>query len=115
MKTTKLSAAIATAALVVCVPFATVYPGAAAAPYHATQPARAIITAELAVRAAATSRLSGLAYGGAALEQPPTAPPENLRAVINAQRAALNAERAARAAATARLSGVPCGGAALYL
>jgi hypothetical protein len=45
--------------------------------------------------------------GGAALEQPPAAPPVNARAIANA-------ERAARAAATSRLSGLPLGGAALY-
>jgi hypothetical protein len=88
MNTKKLTAAIATTALVVSVPLATLYPGAAvAAQHHATGPAVEVSVgsgeapranlcsgpataqtngAERAARAAATSRLSGLPEGGAA-------------------------------------------------
>jgi hypothetical protein len=129
MNTKKLTAAIAATALVVSVPLATLYSGAAvAAQHHATGPAVEVSVgsgealranlcsgpataqangAERAARAAATSRLSGLPEGGALLDQPPTAPPVNARAIADA-------ERAARAAATSRLSGLPVGGAALY-
>ncbi len=115
MNTKKLTIALATTALVVSVPLAALYPGAAvAAPHHATEAPRANLcsgpataqtnAAEQAARAGATSRLSGLAYGGAALEQPPTAPPTSAPAISGG-------ERAARAAATARLSGLAFGGA----
>jgi len=129
MNTKKLIAAIATTALVVSVPLATLYPGpAVAAQHHAMGPAvevsvgatktsanvcskpatARINNSERASRAAATSRLSGLPFGGAALFDPPTAPPMNAKAIAIA-------ERAARAAATSRLSGLPFGGAALDL
>ena len=71
MYTRKLSVAIATTALVVCVPLAMVYPGAAAAaPANARavmNAKRAALNAERAARAAATARLSGVPCGGAAL------------------------------------------------
>jgi len=130
MNTKKLTAAIATTALVVSVPLATLYTGAAAAAQHhamgpaveasvgaakapranlCSKPATARINnSEQAARAAATSRLSGLPFGGAALYDPSTAPPMNAEAIGNA-------DRAARAAATSRLSGLPFGGAALDL
>jgi hypothetical protein len=101
MNAKKLTAAIAATALVVSVPLATLYAGPAVAAQH-----HAMGTA--AARAAATSRLSGLPFGGAALYDPQTAPPMNAAATTNA-------ERAARAAATSRLSGLPFGGAALDL
>ena len=126
MNTKKLTAAIATTALVVSVPLATLYPGAAvAAPHHATGPAVEVSVgsgeapranlcskpataqtnaAERAARTAATSRRSGLPEGGALLDQPPTAPPTSATVITSA-------ERAARAAATARLSGLAYGGA----
>jgi hypothetical protein len=128
MNTKKLTAAIATTALVVSVPLVTLYAeAAAAAPHHTmgptvevtvgaakasradlgSKPAPARVNnSERASRAAATSRLSGLPFGGAALFDPQTAPPMNAKAITNA-------ERAARAAATSRLSGLPFGGAAL--
>ncbi len=87
MNTKKLTVALASTALVVSVPLATLYSGAAvAAPHHATGPAvQARVGpgeaptanlcsgpptaqtngAEQAARAVATARLSGLAYGGA--------------------------------------------------
>jgi len=106
MNTRKLTVAVATTVLVVSVPLATVYAGAAlAVGHHSARPPVAV--SGLAEQAAATSRLSGLAEGGAALEEPPTAPPENAKAIANA-------ERAARAAATSRLSGLAEGGAAVY-
>jgi len=115
MNPKRLTIALATTALVVSVPFATLYPGAAlAAPHHVSEAPRANLcsspptaqanAAERAERAAAASRLSGLAYGGAALEEPPTAPPTSATIITSA-------ERTARAAATARLSGLAFGGA----
>ena len=90
MNTKKLTAAIATTALVVSVPLATLYPGAAvAAPHHATGPA-------VEVRVA-----SGEAPRANLCSGPATAQTND-------------AERAARAVATSRLSGLPVGGAALY-
>jgi hypothetical protein len=107
MNTKKLTAAIATTALVVSVPLATVYAGAAVAVGHHS--ARSAV--EVSVRSSeATSRLSGLPFGGAAAYNAEVdgTPPTNATAIAYA-------ERAARAAATSRLSGLPFGGAALDL
>ena len=117
MNTKKLTAAMATTALVLSVPLITVYTGAAVAVGHSATPAvqqaaRAATTSRLsglAERAAATSRLSGLPFGGAAAYNAEVdgTPPTNATAIAYS-------ERAARAAATSRLSGLPEGGAAVW-
>ena len=75
MNTRKLTAAMATTALVLSVPLITVYSGAAVAVGHSTTPSAAQQSARasamsrlsgLAERGAAMSRLSGLPFGGAA-------------------------------------------------
>jgi hypothetical protein len=106
MNTRKLTIAVATTALVMSVPLATVYGGSAAAAQHPS--ARTAIA--VSVRSGeATSRLSGLPFGGAAAYNPEVdgTTPTNATAIAYA-------ERAARAAATSRLSGLAEGGAALY-
>ena len=106
MNTKKLTAALATTALVLSVPLATLYAGSAvAAQHHSARPAVAV-----GVRSGeATSRLSGLPFGGAAAYNAEVdgTPPTNATAIAYA-------ERAARAAATSRLSGLAEGGAAAY-
>jgi hypothetical protein len=104
MNTKKLTAAMATTALVLSVPLITVYSGAAVAAQH--HPARPAVAVSVRL-GASTSRLSGLPFGGAAAynaEVDGTAP-TNATAIAYA-------ERAARAAATSRLSGLAEGGAA---
>ena len=102
MNAKRLTAAMATTALVLSVPLITVCAGAAAAGGRSPTPS----AIQLAARASATSRVSGLPFGGAALDGPPK--PES----ISAQQI-FSAVRAARAAATSRLSGLAFGGAAL--
>ncbi len=106
MNTRKLTIAVATTALVMSVPLATVYGGSAvAAQRHSARPVVAV-----SVRSGeATSRLSGLPFGGAAAynAEADGTRPTNATAIAYA-------ERAARAAATSRLSGLPEGGAAAW-
>jgi hypothetical protein len=104
MNTRNLTIAVATTALVMSVPLATLYAGSAvAAQHYSAQPAVAV-----SVRSGeATSRISGLPFGGAAAynaEVDGTAPTDAT--------AIAYAERAAQAAATSRLSGLAEGGAA---
>ncbi len=105
MNTKKLTAAMATTVLVLSVPLITVYSGAAVAVGHSATPS----AVQQAARAGATSRLSGLPFGGAAAYNAEVdgTPPTNGTAIAYA-------ERAARAAATSRLSGLPEGGAAVW-
>lgn len=100
MNTKKLTVAITTTALAVSVPLAAVCPVTALAAGH--QSARPAV--ELFARSAATARLSGLPFGGAASYDLPTGQPKSAEVVFGL-------ERAARADATSRLSGLPFGGA----
>jgi hypothetical protein len=114
MNTKKLVAKVASTAVVVLIPMATLSPGASAAQRPAAPAgARATIGLDRAAPGAWSSRLSGLPAGGAALFDGTA--PYGGSAFYNVPAAPAAVVQVGPNSWSSRLSGLQGGGAALYL
>jgi hypothetical protein len=114
MNSKELAAKIATTAIVVLIPIATLSAGASAASTHVAHNESAIsIAMNPGAPSAWSSRLSGLPFGGAALYD--GAVPYNWAAWYNGGAVPAAVTQNVPNAWLSRLSGLMFGGAALYL
>ena len=114
MHSNKLAAKVASTAIVVLIPIATLSAGASAAPKHAAHTEAGIsIGWSRGGPNAWSSRLSGLPAGGAALYDGGV--PFDGTAFYHGGAAPAAVKQSAPHASSSRVSGLPFGGAALYV
>ena len=114
MHSNKLTAKVASAAIVVLIPVATLSAGASAAPKHGAQAEGAIsIGADRGGPNAWLTRLSGLPFGGAALFD--GAVPYSGTVFYGGAAAPAALNPTVPNSRSTRLSGLPFGGAALFV
>ena len=112
MHSNKLAAKVASTAIVILIPIATLSVGASAAPKYAAHTERGTSINQVAPNAWST-RLSGLPAGGAALYDGVV--PFDGTAFYHGGAGPAAVKQSAPHASSSRVSGLPFGGAALYV